>query len=650
MPRLVGHRSASEHGWQWLVAEDEHGHRRPRPWLIVPLLAATAAIVFAVGLTLRSAGDTSADTPLSGAIFTTTPDGAIVNENVHYGDKRDVYLDGGPPPNAPQTAAGLPDGRYVFQVTDPSGGFLLSEDPAKCRIVRVQDGVIVERVTPSTLGLGLSDSYDPPGPKGPFPCHIDNNPPHPTNPGVRGDSGRHDTNVDVDHGPPAIVVQLMPFADTPNPGNVYKAWITPIGAYQGKGGNLADIPHEVKVKGKFSGFRPDGGFGPPRSEVKTDNFKVKQPPQPPAMLHVRKVHDRNGNGVIDPGEPLISAWIMCITDPTGVTNCYGTPVDVVAEPTGDYEIDEENPAGWVQTCTVVDGTYTASPQDPVVVTVEPGSDHTVTFCNFNPAEITACKFYDFDGDGGQSGPPEVDLAGWPMTLTGTTFEGVPVWPIPQDTEADGCTSFDGLIEGDYTVSEGTPIETNWSHTTPVSVDVSLAPGDSATVEFGNVCLVPFPGGLTMGYWKTHTGLDSPERDSTYDVLNGPGFIFLGIDNAVDASPEQQVDDEAEARALFAAAEASTDNGVLMLKAQLLAAKLNVLKFPGFDLAEFPDGTVVGDVIADADQILDDLANGIPHTKSEIIGVKDLLDAANNNSHTGILVGPSPTPCPYTFAP
>src|SRR3972149_3266456 len=239
-------------------------------------------------------------------------------------------------------------------------------------------------------------------------------------------------------------------------------------------------------------------------------------PAPPTTIpHVRKPHPRNGNGVTDPGEPLISAWMMCITDPTLVTNCYGTPVDVVAEPTGDYEIDEETPAGWVQTCTVVDGTYTASPLDPVVVTVEPGSDHTVTFCNFNPAEITACKFYDFDGDAAQSGPPEVDLAGWPMTLTGATFEG------------------------------------------------------------GNVCLVPFPGGLTMGYWKTHTGLDSPERDSTYDVLNGPGFIFLGIDNAVDASPEQQGDDGAEARALFAAAEASPDNGVLMLKAQLLAATVNV---------------------------------------------------------------------------
>ncbi|MEJ2511268.1 MAG: hypothetical protein P8Y72_06680, partial [Anaerolineales bacterium] len=36
----------------------------------------------------------------TGAIFTTTPDGTIVNENVRYESKLEVYLDGGPGPNA----------------------------------------------------------------------------------------------------------------------------------------------------------------------------------------------------------------------------------------------------------------------------------------------------------------------------------------------------------------------------------------------------------------------------------------------------------------------------------------------------------------------------------------------------------------------
>ena len=86
----------------------------------------------------------------------------------------------------------------------------------------------------------------------------------------------------------------------------------------------------------------------------------------------------------------------------------------------------------------------------------------------------------------------------------------------------------------------------------------------------------------------------------------------------------------------------------MLKAQLLAAKLNTLKFPGFAAAQFSNGVVVGDVMDAADQILDDVANGIAHSKQEIVALSGALDSANNNSHAQVLSGPSPTPCTRTF--
>src|ERR1700731_4240610 len=82
-----------------------------------------------------------ANAQLSGAIFTTVANGSEVNFNI-YGAKTDVYLDGGPGPGAPQTAAGLPDGVYVFQVTDPSGKTLLSTDIAACRRFQVTTGII----------------------------------------------------------------------------------------------------------------------------------------------------------------------------------------------------------------------------------------------------------------------------------------------------------------------------------------------------------------------------------------------------------------------------------------------------------------------------------------------------------------------------
>lgn len=59
-------------------------------------------------------GVAQAHAAVSGAIFTTLSDGSAVNANIFSAkcDALGVYLDGGPGPNAPQGAAGLPDGDY----------------------------------------------------------------------------------------------------------------------------------------------------------------------------------------------------------------------------------------------------------------------------------------------------------------------------------------------------------------------------------------------------------------------------------------------------------------------------------------------------------------------------------------------------------
>jgi hypothetical protein len=145
-----------------------------------------------------------------------------VNAN-QYPSKDAVYIDGGPGPGAPQTAAGLDDGVYVFQVTDPSGKTLLSTDPAECRQFTVSGGIIVD-VAPSGA------------------C-------------------AHNTGSDVDHG--AITVQLMPYSDTPNPGGVYKVWVTPVADYA----CYPDLSGVDCTAGGKHGFIP--------SNTKTDNFKVK---------------------------------------------------------------------------------------------------------------------------------------------------------------------------------------------------------------------------------------------------------------------------------------------------------------------------------------------------------------------------------------
>jgi len=73
-----------------------------------------------------------ADPPLPGAIFTTDSTCTEVNQNI-FDNKEDVYIDGGP---AHPGAAGLPDGSYCVQVTDPSGATVLGRsDPGAVTVV-----------------------------------------------------------------------------------------------------------------------------------------------------------------------------------------------------------------------------------------------------------------------------------------------------------------------------------------------------------------------------------------------------------------------------------------------------------------------------------------------------------------------------------
>jgi hypothetical protein len=169
----------------------------------------------------------------SGAIFTTLADGSEVNFN-QFPNKSAVYLDGGPGPGAPAEAAGLDDGTYVFQVTNPNGKALLSTDPANCRQFTVAGGLIT---------------------------------------GVVATGCQHLTGLDEDHG--ATTVQLMPYENTPNKGGVYKVWATRVEDYLA-GCEALGVPLGLSVvdcgtdPGNLHGFVP--------ADSKTDNFKVKSGP------------------------------------------------------------------------------------------------------------------------------------------------------------------------------------------------------------------------------------------------------------------------------------------------------------------------------------------------------------------------------------
>ena len=78
-----------------------------------------------------------------GNVSTTTPDGSIVNENVRYNQKIEVYLDEGSGPNAPANRSGArPMAGMCSRSLTLRARTCSQMDPSKCRVFEVNDGII----------------------------------------------------------------------------------------------------------------------------------------------------------------------------------------------------------------------------------------------------------------------------------------------------------------------------------------------------------------------------------------------------------------------------------------------------------------------------------------------------------------------------
>lgn len=497
-----------------------------------------------------SVADEYAGGPVHGAIFTTTPDGGIVNENTHYTQKIEVYLDGGPRNQVKQTAAGLPDGLYVFQITDPPGKVLLSEDPSKCRVVRVDDGIIKQLVAPSQIpGItpALSDSFRVGnGANAPrYPCHVQDGPA-----GAAGASGRHDTNTDVDHGADgAIVVQMMPFFDTPNPGGVYKAWMTPLQEYLAKDtgadrDQLDAVPVEQKVQGKKIGYQRDFGFSPPRNNVKTDNFKVRE--NPPFIV-VRKYDDVDGNGQLGaPPDSTMEGWPVSVIEPVDgsfVRNDYFTTTDPIKVPfSTTVQVCEQVLSGWTYSFARVGSGYVAATDTTIgglpykCVAVTTGSAFAtidVAFGNYRPAVKSGAKFHDLNADSAWSAGTEPGLANWVIHLFGTNGRGNAVSRY-DTTDIAGRYEFAGLDPGSYTVCE--VLKADWHQSYPktgtacaagygprgYAIQLTSAARDTNN-HFGNFQTV------TKSGRKYDSSTGDPIAGWIIHLLNGAGTQILATD-------------------------------------------------------------------------------------------------------------------------
>lgn len=237
---------------------------------------------------------TAQPTASSGAIFTTLGDGTAVNHN-QYSSTCAVYLDGGPGPNAPASAAGLDDGDYYFQVTDPGGKTLLSTDPVTNRRFTVANGVII-----AYTGFG-----------GPV----------------------HPVGIDQDHPElGAITIRLAnatcptDFTPSPNNGGTYKVWATPVASFVGD----PTLVDNACGNGCFHGFMP--------SASKTDNFKAKNDNSTFCLTVEKQLQMGGATGVG-------MNWPFNVTDPLGVVNLYFTNesgiINVCGLAAGAYTVAED---------------------------------------------------------------------------------------------------------------------------------------------------------------------------------------------------------------------------------------------------------------------------------------------------------------------
>lgn len=252
----------------------------------------------------------------------------------------------------------------------------------------------------------------------------------------------------------------------------------------------------------------------------------------------------------------------------------------------------------------------------------------------SPARLQVIKFYDANANG--INDDSQPITGWKVN-------------IADGQSLDRYTPVDILLDPDtYTVTEYTPVESNWMATKPsplAPVVVTLTGGSNTTVEFGNLCLAG-GGGLTLGFWSNKNGQALFGSDDL-DLM-----VSLNLRNA-DGSAFDPGSYTAFRTWLLGA---SATNMAYMLSAQLAAMELNVVNgkvsstslvyAPGTTSANSLGFTTISALMAEANNELG--AHGLTLADSPYRtyqqALKNALDNANNNQ-TFV----QPTPCSFSFA-
>lgn len=524
-----------------------------------------------------------------GKTYSTNASGLAVNQN-QFTAKSDVYIAGGPQ-NA--NSAGLTDGLYYFQVTDPNGATLLSTDNAVCREVNVVNGRVA-------------------GATGPCP-HADGS----TNPSNGATS-----------------VQLIPFNDTPNAGGVYKIWLLP--------STCATIN---SLDAKVLDF--SGGCG------NTDNFQIGAvncdpncPPPAQALLSGLKFYDGNRDGLYDSvNEAGVNGVTIkvtgnaftTITTVTSNGGLWSASVPMFASFTvcEDTTVAPFTTGLWEQTAPAGNnGCYSGT------------ADSDVPGLNFgNVAKVAGAKYYDPNTNGIVDNG-EVTIDGFKIvycTDGGCTF---PQITSNTFTANGGKYSFYLPTQNSsYQICETAP-NSNWKQTAPLNPPCFFGSGPAGSKNFLNVCL-GHGGGLSKGFWTNRNG-QTLFNTNTAGNLNLLVSLNLKNSDGSDFNPATY--------AAFSAwlGSASATNMANMLSAQLAAMELNVFNgkvngnsliyAPGSLSANAAGFATVNAIMNEANTELGlhgSTPAGSPY-RSYQETLKNILDAGDNDTNFV-----QQQPCPFT---
>jgi len=200
-----------------------------------------------------------------------------VNQNI-FDNKEDVYVDGGP---AHPGAAGLPDGSYCVQVTDPSGATVLGKsDPGAVTVV---DGEFVQCYQLTSILKTGSSGFTVPG-----------------------------------------------YDDTPNPGGEYKVWVS------------TDCDF-INNSTKTDNFQVNNTNPTPTPTPSATPTATPSPtPCPKGEVCVTTFYDANVNGIQDNGEQEITGWEFRVFGHNNLHLWKQTPRCAYVR-AGDYAVIERHP-------------------------------------------------------------------------------------------------------------------------------------------------------------------------------------------------------------------------------------------------------------------------------------------------------------------